>query len=166
MQRTVLGIDPGLAHTGWGVLRQDGGKLSCVAYGCVATDGSAGLAVRLRKISDQIGAVVARYGPTCLGIESVWFGDNTTSAFATGQARGAALVPCAGLDVAEFTPRQIKLAVVGTGTAEKDQVAYMVQQVLGLPQLPTPDHAADALAAALCYTANNSVLAGTVGLGA
>ena len=159
-QRVILGIDPGLAHTGWGVVQQQGSRLSCLAYGCVTTGQAAGLADRLAKVHEQIGAVVARYEPCAVGVESVWFGDNTSSAFATGQARGAALVACAGLDVAEFTPRQIKLAIVGTGTAEKDQVAYMVQKILALPQLPEPDHAADALAAAICYTSHSSVLAG------
>ena len=156
-----MGIDPGLAHTGWGVVEQQGPRLECVAYGCVETRSSEPLAERLKKVYDQIGAVVARYQPTCLGIETVWFGENVTAAFATGQARGAALVACAegGLQVAEFSPRQIKLAVVGTGTAEKDQVAYMVAQLLGLPQAPTPDHAADALAAAICYTTHDNLLA-------
>ena len=159
-QRTILGIDPGLAHTGWGVIEQSGSKLSCRAYGCVETASSAELSQRLKKICDQVGAVVAKFQPTCVGIETVWFGDNVTSAFATGQARGAALVACAngGLEVAEFTPSQIKMGVVGTGQATKDQVQYMVQQLLGLPEPPTPDHAADALAAAICYTTYDNVL--------
>ncbi|MBQ3300950.1 MAG: crossover junction endodeoxyribonuclease RuvC, partial [Eggerthellaceae bacterium] len=108
---------------------------------------------------EQIGAVVEKYGPTCVGIETVWFGQNITAAFATGQARGAALVACAqaGLDVGEFSPRQIKLAVVGTGTADKSQVQYMVKQLLGLQSEPRPDHAADALAAAICYTTHQGL---------
>ena len=156
-QRIILGIDPGLAHTGWGVIEQAGSKLACLAYGCVETKTNDALPARLKKIQDQIAAVVERYRPSAIGIESVWFGENTSSAFATGQARGAALVACAGLELAEFTPRQIKLAVVGTGTAEKDQVAYMVQQLLGLEAAPTPDHAADALAAAICFTTQNAL---------
>ena len=89
----------------------------------------------------------------------MWFGQNVTAAFDTGQARGAALVACAqhGLSVGEFTPRQIKLAVVGEGTAEKEQVQYMVRQILGLEDLPRPDHAADALAAAICYVTHGPV---------
>ena len=112
------------------------------------------LAERLRKIHEQIGAVIARYQPTCVGIETVWFGQNITAAFATGQARGAALVACAqaNMQVGEFSPKQIKLAVVGEGGAGKEQVQYMVKQLLALSDLPRPDHAADALAAALCYT--------------
>lgn len=152
--RIILGIDPGLANTGWGVVSQQGSKLSCLAYGCISTQKEQTLADRLKKVHDQMHAVIARFEPTCVGIETVWFGVNTQSAFATGQARGAALVACAthNLCVEEFTPRQIKLAVVGTGTAEKDQVQYMVKQLLSLEKDPHPDHAADALAAAICYT--------------
>ena len=155
--RIILGIDPGLAHTGWGVIHQQGSRLTCVAYGCVATDASVPLAQRLSKIHEQISAVAARFRPVCVGIETVWFGQNITAAFATGQARGAALVACAEheMDVMEFTPRQIKLAVVGTGTAEKDQVQYMVQRLLSLRKPPEPDHASDALAAAICYATHD-----------
>lgn len=156
-ERIVLGIDPGLANTGWGVVSQRGSRLACVAYGCVSTPAKQPLADRLLKIHDQIGAVVQRFRPSCVGIETVWFGQNITAAFATGQARGAALVACAegGLDVGEFTPRQIKLAVVGTGSAEKEQVQYMVRKMLALEDTPRPDHAADALAAAVCYTTHD-----------
>lgn len=150
----ILGIDPGLANTGWGVVSQQGARLACLAYGCVSTPSNMELSLRLAKIYEQIGAVIERYKPTCVGIETVWFGQNITAAFATGQARGAALVACAqaGLHVGEFTPKQIKLAVVGAGGAEKEQVQYMVKQLLGLGDVPKPDHAADALAAAICYT--------------
>ena len=154
VERIILGIDPGLAHTGWGVVSQNGARFECLAYGCVSTSGETPLAPRLAKIHEQTGAVIARYGPTCVGIETVWFGQNITAAFATGQARGAALVACAqaGIEVGEFSPKQIKLAVVGEGSADKAQVQYMVKQLLGLPEVPRPDHAADALAAAICYT--------------
>lgn len=153
IRRIILGIDPGLAHTGWGIVLQQGSRLSCVAYGCIETPSSHTLHERLGKIYAQISAVVARYEPDCVGIETVWFGTNTQSAFATGQARGAALAACAGssMALAEYSPKQIKLAVVGTGSAEKDQVEYMVQQLLCLEVRPKPDHAADALAAAICY---------------
>lgn len=157
--RTVLGIDPGLANTGWGVVAQCGSRLQCLAYGCVSTDASRPLAQRLRVIHEQMGAVIERFEPSCVGIETVWFGQNITAAFATGQARGAALVACAekDLDVGEFTPRQIKLAVVGTGSAEKEQVQYMVRKLLSLDHEPHPDHAADALAAAICYTTHDGL---------
>ncbi len=153
-QRIVLGIDPGLANTGWGVISQRGTHLECLAYGRISTPSAHSLADRLLKIHNQIHAVVSRFKPVCVGIETVWFGQNVTAAFATGQARGAALVACAesGVNVAEFTPRQIKLSVVGTGTAEKEQVQFMVRRLLSLEANPQPDHAADALAAAICYT--------------
>lgn len=156
-QRIVLGIDPGLANTGWGVVAQQGTRLACLAYGCISTDASRPLAQRLRVIHEQMNAVIRRYEPVCVGIETVWFGQNITAAFATGQARGAALVACAesDLDVGEFTPRQIKLAVVGTGSAEKEQVQYMVRKLLALDHDPKPDHASDALAAAICYTTHD-----------
>ena len=158
-ERIILGIDPGLANTGWGVVAQRGSRLSCVAYGCVSTSKDRPLAQRLRKIHEQMAAVIARFEPTCVGIETVWFGANVQSAFATGQARGAALVACAehDLQVEEFSPSQIKLAVVGTGSAEKDQVQYMVRQLLALEDVPRPDHAADALAAAVCFTTHEGL---------
>lgn len=135
-------------------MHQQGPRLACLAYGCVTTSKKIPLAQRLAKIHEQIGAVIERFEPTCVGIETVWFGQNITAAFATGQARGAALVACAhaGLEVGEFTPRQIKLAIVGQGGAEKPQVQYMVKQLLSLDDVPKPDHAADALAAAICFT--------------
>lgn len=154
MNRIILGIDPGLANTGWGVVEQAGSRLRCVAYGCVSTKRTLALPDRLLKIHDQMLAVADRFNPTCVGIETVWFGQNITAAFATGQARGAALVACAKhqMDIGEFAPSQIKMAVVGNGAAEKEQVQYMVQRILGLEAVPKPDHAADALAAAICYT--------------
>lgn len=153
VERIILGIDPGLANTGWGIVQQSGPRMKCVAYGCISTSSSMPLSLRLRKIYEQITAVVQRFQPTCVGIETVWFGQNITAAFATGQARGAALVACAsdGIRVEEFSPSQIKLAIVGTGSAEKEQVQYMVKQVLGLDAVPSPDHSADALAAAICF---------------
>ena len=152
-QRVIMGIDPGLAHTGWGIISQQGVKLSCMAFGCIETPSSWALPDRLGKIYGQIAAVVERYKPECVSIETVWFGTNATTAFATGQARGAALAACAGLvnRFAEYSPKQIKLAIVGTGAAEKEQIEYMVQHLLELDFKPQPDHAADALAAAICF---------------
>lgn len=152
----ALGIDPGLAHTGWGIVERDGARFRCLAYGCITTSPEMELSRRLKKINEQITAVIERYHPTCVGIETIWFGANVTAAFATGQARGAALVACAdaGLQVGEFAPKAIKNTVVGTGDADKRQVQYMMKQLLGLATEPKPDHAADALAAAMCYLLN------------
>lgn len=157
--RTILGIDPGLANTGWGIVIQNGSKLECLAYGCVSTSNSNDLSTRLLKIHDQISAIVSKYSPDCVGIETVWFGQNITAAFGTGQARGAALVACAksNLNVGEFSPNQIKMSVVGHGHAEKEQVQYMVQKILKLDRIPSPDHSADALAAAICYTTHDGI---------
>ncbi|OFK24158.1 crossover junction endodeoxyribonuclease RuvC [Olsenella sp. HMSC062G07] len=149
----VLGIDPGLAHTGWGVIETRGSTCRARAYGCVSTDASLAIDVRLGRVFDEISRIVATYAPSQLAIEKVFFGENSRSAMATAQARGAAIVACAkaGLELGEYTPMQIKQAVVGTGSADKRQVIFMVRTVLGLDHDPRPDHCADALAAAICH---------------
>lgn len=149
----ILGIDPGLANTGWGVIETTGSRHRCVAYGCVSTTADEAVPDRLARIHAEIAGVVARYAPAECAVESVFFGTNAKSAFATGQARGVALLATAGagLRLGEYSPVQIKGAVVGTGTADKEQVTYMVRVLLGLPHDPRPDHAADALAAAICH---------------
>lgn len=149
----ILGIDPGLANTGWGVIERDGSRLRCIAYGCIQTPSDCGVAHRLLEIHDGVRDVIARYAPTECAVESVFFGTNAKSAFATGQARGVALLATAGasLVLGDYSPVQIKNAVVGSGTAEKGQVQYMVRVMLGLDHEPRPDHAADALAAAITH---------------
>lgn len=149
----VLGIDPGLANTGWGVIETQGGICRCRAYGCVSTKASDPIDQRLGAIFKEISQVIEAYHPTQLAIEKIFFSENERSAIATAQARGAAIVACAngGLEVGEYTPMQIKQAVVGTGGADKYQVIYMVRTVLALDHDPHPDHAADALAAAVCH---------------
>ena len=149
----ILGIDPGLAHTGWGIVETRGSMCRARAYGCVTTSASMPIAQRLGKIFDEISDAIDRYGPTQLAIEKIFFGENVRSAIATAQARGAAIVACsqAGLEVGDYTPMQIKQAVVGTGAADKRQVIYMVRNVLALDHDPRPDHCADALAAAVCH---------------
>ncbi len=149
----ILGIDPGLAHTGWGIVETRGALCRARAYGCVTTKASEPIDQRLGKIFNEITRAIEIYHPTELAIEKIFFGENTRSALATAQARGAAIVACsqAGLEVGEYTPMQIKQAVVGTGAADKHQVIYMVRTVLALDHDPHPDHAADALAAAVCH---------------
>lgn len=149
----ILGADPGLANTGWGIVARKGGQYRALAYGCIHTSAGLETSVRLKQIYDELLVVIDRFQPTELGIESIFFGANTRSAFATGQAKGAILIACAtrGLTVEEYTPMQIKQSIVGTGSATKEQVQYMVQSVLHLDHVPTPDHAADALAAAVCH---------------
>lgn len=149
----IMGIDPGLANTGWGVVETRGAMCRARAYGCVTTSANMPIAERLGKIFSEISGAIDRYGPTQLAIEKVFFGENVRSAIATAQARGVAIVACAqaGLQVGEYTPMQIKQAVVGSGAADKRQVIYMVRNVLALDHDPRPDHCADALAAAVCH---------------
>lgn len=149
----VLGLDPGLANTGWGIVEERSGACRCRAYGCIHTAADLALSTRLRKIVDELAAVVRRYHPEAAAVEGIYFGANVRSAIPTAHARGAALVACslAGVEVGEYTPMQIKQAVVGTGAADKRQVTYMVRSLLHLDHDPKPDHAADALACAICH---------------
>ncbi len=149
----ILGIDPGLANTGWGVIERSGSKFRCLAYGCITTCAADDLAQRLSAIHEGVREVIAKYRPTECAVESVFFGSNAKSAFATGQARGVALLATAEkkLALGDYSPVQIKSAVVGSGTADKGQVQYMVKVMLGLDHEPAPDHAADALAAAITH---------------
>jgi crossover junction endodeoxyribonuclease RuvC len=149
----ILGIDPGLANTGWGIIERDGSSCRALAYGCIRTNASDDVAQRLAAIHDEVRDVIDRYAPLECAVESVFFGTNAKSAFATGQARGVALLATADahLSVGEYSPVQIKSVVAGSGTADKSQVAYMVRAFLSLDHEPRPDHAADALAAAITH---------------
>lgn len=154
MRSVIVGIDPGLANTGWGVIEARGSRLRCLAYGCVTTTSQNSLAERLAAIHEELSAVVIRYSPSEAAVESVYFGANAKSAFATGQARGVAILALASAGglLGEYSPAQIKHAVVGEGAAGKCQVAYMVKEILELDAVPHPDHAADALAVAICHS--------------
>lgn len=153
MSAIILGIDPGLANTGWGIVRVDGGRFRCHAYGCIRTLPSDDTARRCKMIRDGLAEVIVRFAPSEAALENIFFNRNVSTAMATGQARGAALVAAADADllIGEYGPGEIKMAVVGTGTADKGQVTFMVRTILGLDHDPTPDHAADALAAAICH---------------
>jgi len=157
----ILGIDPGLANTGWGVVEVDGPRFRCLAYGCIRTVPAHDTARRCGQIHDGLTDVIARYVPVEAALENIYFNRNVSSAMATGQARGAALVAAASADlvVGEYGPGEIKLAVVGSGSADKAQVTYMVRTILALDHDPKPDHAADALAAAICH-ANQRIARG------
>lgn len=148
----VLGIDPGTAATGYGVVERRGSHLRAIDYGCIVTAATASLAERLLLIRDAIGDLIATHEPAYVAVERLFFNKNVQTAFAVGQARGAVLLTAAqhGLPVFEFTPSEVKIAVTGYGRAQKDQVQRMVQVVLGLAELPKPDDAADALAIAIC----------------
>ncbi len=149
----ILGIDPGLAHTGWAVVKAQGPRCEALAYGCIDTSSSWPLPGRLALIHKELRGVTERFQPDVCAVESVYFGTNAKSAFATGQARGVALLAtsvCA-VEVAEYSPVQVKSVVVGCGSADKRQVTYMVRVALSLDHDPKPDHAADALAIAVTH---------------
>ena len=153
----ILGIDPGLAHTGWGIIEERRGEVRCRAYGCIETSAGSPLAVRLSHIAHDLKDVVERYRPNTAAIESIYFGANVRSAIPTAHGRGAALgalSECA-LEIGEYTPMQIKQALTGYGKADKTQIQQMVKTFLGLPKIPRPDDAADALAVALCHAQTN-----------
>ena len=130
----IMGIDPGLANTGWGVIKCTGARVEPLAYGCISTTNRYDLPTRLAIIHDNLCEIIDRYMPGSLSVEGIYFGENAKSAIPTAQARGAALVACAykGLEYGEYTPMQIKQAVVGTGAADKEQVQYMVKAILKL----------------------------------
>ena len=148
----ILGIDPGLRITGFGVIEKRGSKLAYVASGCVKTDEAASLPERIKTLLDGIAEVVAAHGPQQAAVEKVFVNVNPQSTLLLGQARGAAIAALvtAGLPVAEYTALQVKQAVVGHGKAAKEQVQQMVMRLLQLPGTPSPD-AADALACAICH---------------
>jgi crossover junction endodeoxyribonuclease RuvC len=156
----VLGIDPGVANTGYGVVAQHRGRLVALDGGVIETRPGTDPALRLADIHDGVARLLDEYRPDALAVEDVYFGANARSAFAVGQARGVVLLAAGqrGVPSASYTPQQVKGAVCGSGAAAKDQVQRMVQVLLALPDLPRPDHAADALAVAICH-ANGAPMA-------
>ena len=157
--RTLIGIDPGLASTGWGVVRFDGSRFRHVAHGVIETDSADSLPSRLLLIHDRIRKVLTKFSPDEAGVEELFFSKNITSGMAVAHARGVVFLALGrkGIPVGSYTPQQVKLAVIGKGRAEKDQVQRLVAVLLGLETVPGPDHAADALAIAICH-ANRSYL--------
>jgi crossover junction endodeoxyribonuclease RuvC len=149
----VLGIDPGTASTGYGVVQSAGSRLRALDDGVIQTRAGIALERRLADIHARVGELLDRYGPDAIAIEELYFGANARTAFAVGQARGVVLLAAGqrGVPSRSYTPQQVKGAVCGHGRAEKDQVGRMVARMLGLREPPGPDHAADALAVAICH---------------
>jgi crossover junction endodeoxyribonuclease RuvC len=150
----VLGVDPGLSRCGYGLVRRvDGGGLGAVSAGVIETDPAADLPRRLRILRDELRALVAEHRPDVVVVERVFFQVNARTAMSVGQASGLALAEAdaAGCDVAQYTANEVKLALVGYGSATKEQVQRMVTAVLGLADVPRPPDAADALALAVCH---------------
>jgi crossover junction endodeoxyribonuclease RuvC len=155
----VLGIDPGTAHTGYGVVFARGSTLAALDGGVLKTEAGDPLESRLAQIHAQVSELIERHEPEAVAVEDLFFGQNARSAFAVGQARGVTLLAAgqAGIPCFSYTPQAVKQAVCGNGRAQKDQVQRMVGALLRLPAPPEPDHAADALAVAICH-ANGAVL--------
>jgi len=150
----VLGIDPGTAIMGFGLVECSGNRLKAIHFGAIRTKAGTPLELRLRKIYEELTNLISCYRPDLIGVEELFFNKNTRTAMSVGQARGVALLAAANADtpLLEFTPLQVKQAVVGYGKATKEQITFMVQKILNLAEKPTPDDVADALAIAICST--------------
>ncbi|MBP5166725.1 MAG: crossover junction endodeoxyribonuclease RuvC [Oscillospiraceae bacterium] len=149
----ILGIDPGIATVGFGVIRAERGAFSSVAYGAVRTEAGLPLSQRLESIYEDIGRLIDTFDPGAAAIEELFFNTNLKTGIAVAHARGAVLLACRKKNVPmyEYTPLQVKQGVVGYGGADKHQVMEMVKRLLNLDKIPRPDDAADALAIALCH---------------
>jgi crossover junction endodeoxyribonuclease RuvC len=149
----VLGIDPGVANTGYGVVRGEGSRLRALATGVIETRAGAALEHRLALIHARVGELLESYGVEAMAVEELYFGANVQTASAVGQARGVVLLAAGqrGVPCGSYTPQQVKQAVCGSGRADKRQVARMVARLLGSAACSPADHASDALAVAVCH---------------
>jgi crossover junction endodeoxyribonuclease RuvC len=149
----VMGIDPGVASTGFGVVRVAGGSIEAVDAGVIEAPAHDSLAERLELIYRELAQLISWHRPAAVALEELYFGKNVRSATAVGQARGVAMLAAAqhGVPCSDYTPQAVKMSVCGSGAADKSQVQHMVGALLGLPKPPESDHAADALAVAICH---------------
>jgi crossover junction endodeoxyribonuclease RuvC len=149
----VIGIDPGTANTGFGVVRTSGEQMVALDGGVIETPADAPVEQRLAKLHDSLGELIRWHEPRAMALEDLFFGKNVASALSVGEARGATLLAAARhqLPCFDYTPQAVKKAVCGSGAADKGQVQRMVASLLGLPEPPAPDHAADAFAVAICH---------------
>jgi crossover junction endodeoxyribonuclease RuvC len=156
MAKIILGLDPGIADTGYGIIKDEGARLTCLDYGSIKTDPRASLSERLEILYLALDQIVKKYSPDIAAIEQLFFNKNVKTALVVGQARGVILLNLKQnkTRIMEFTPIQVKQAVSSYGRASKNQVQKMVQIILNLKELPRPDDAADALAIAICALNN------------
>jgi crossover junction endodeoxyribonuclease RuvC len=149
----VLGIDPGIARAGYGVVEAGAAGTRAVAFGCIRTKSSMPGPARLRKIYVEVTALFGTYAPDCLVLEKLFFSRNITSALSVAEVRGVILLAAEehGVPVAEYTPNQVKQAITGSGRADKHQMQEMIRRLLHLDAVPSPDDAADGLSIALCH---------------
>ncbi len=160
----VIGIDPGLASVGWGVVDLDGARIIYTAHGCIATKAGSDMSERLATIRDTLGRVIADYKPSESAMESLYFSRNVSSALGVAEARGVIRLACrdGGLSMNEYSPNDVKKAATGSGRSGKEDVQAFVRLVLGLAAVPKPDHAADALAVAICHCQGRHIRAHAV----
>ncbi len=149
----ILGIDPGLAIVGWGVIESERGNVRPIAYGAITTPAHTDVEARLLMIQNDLETIINKYKPEEMAVEELFFNTNITTAIAVAEARGVIICTAhkLGVKVNEYTPLQVKQAVVGYGKAEKHQVISMVTSILKLPKPPKPDDTADAVAIAICH---------------
>lgn len=149
----IMGIDPGFAITGYGILKYEGNHFTVLDYGAITTEASMPFAERLLILNYKLEELIKRYKPDAVSIEELFFNKNSKTVLNAAQGRGVAVLAAAksGIQVFEYTPLQVKLAVVGYGRATKEQVQQMVKVLLNLSGIPRPDDAADALAVAICH---------------
>ncbi|MBR1592267.1 MAG: crossover junction endodeoxyribonuclease RuvC [Ruminococcus sp.] len=149
----ILGIDPGYAIVGFGILDYDGINFNPIEYGAILTEANTPFSERIKAIHTDMEYIFERYKPDCMAMEKLYFNSNQKTAINVAQARGVTLLSAAKRDIpiTEYTPLQVKISVTGYGRAEKNQVMEMTRQLLNLAQIPKPDDAADALAVAICH---------------
>lgn len=155
---TILGIDPGIADTGYGLITSENHKIIALDYGSIVTDKKHDMAKRLVQLELELVSLIKKYKPEIIGIEQLFFCNNAKTIISVGQARGVVMLTAAKhkLLIKEFTPLQVKQGVTGYGKADKKQIQQMVKTILGLKEIPKPDDAADALAIAICAINTNS----------
>ncbi|MDD7194145.1 MAG: crossover junction endodeoxyribonuclease RuvC [Oscillospiraceae bacterium] len=160
----VLGIDPGYAIVGYGVVEYNNNHFRAIEYGAVTTEAHTPFNERIEKIYDGVSALIAKYSPAALAVEKLFFNTNQKTAIDVAQARGAIVLAAqkAGVKIFEYTPLQVKQSVVGYGRAEKKQVQEMTRLMLNLDKIPKPDDAADALAMAICHCHSAGSLIGSL----
>lgn len=152
----ILGIDPGYAIMGWGVIEKKGSSFKPLAYGSLTTDKDMPMPMRLKSLYAGLMDIIAEYRPEEMSVEQLYFNDNAKTAIFVGQARGVAILAGvnSGLSIYEYTPLEIKVNISGYGRADKQQMQFMVTKMLGLKEVPRPDDTADAIAAAICHGRN------------
>lgn len=156
----ILGIDPGYAIVGFGIVRKEGARMKPIQYGTIQTKAELDTGTRLKQIYDATKQIIEEYKPEVMAVEKLFFNRNVTTALTVGQARGVLILAAveAGMEIVEYTPLQVKQATVGYGNAEKKQVQEMVRILLNLKEIPKPDDAADALAIAITHGNSASFL--------